>query len=410
MRVLVAPAAAGGHMLPAIALCRTLLRRGHRVLIAGAEGWRAVVEAEGIEFAAADAAADVTLHGSWRDWATAGARSLLEQLQRFAPEVLVSDVVTPGPALAAEKHGAPWATLMPVVYPLESRGRPPYSFGLLPPRTRTGAALWDVVRGPLKARHPKTRWLSQLPTELNAARVELGLPTLDRIAGGYHSYGPFSHRLVLVATFPQLEYPRTWPRHVHVTGPMAFEVAHPEVPLPAGESPLVLVASSTSQDPRHRLVKTALEALADERVHVVAVINRRGESYDGPVPHNAVVLDWVSYSQAMPRAALVVCNGGHGTVVRSLAEGVPVLVCPSGTDQLENGARVTWAGAGAMVPESLRRPAAVRAAVRRILSRGRYAAAACRFHRWADANDGATRGSELLEALVEGRSTTRRPR
>ena len=83
----------------------------------------------------------------------------------------------------------------------------------------------------------------------------------------------------MVATYPQLEYPRSWPGHVHVTGPMGFEMPSPDVELPEGDGPLVLVAPSTAQDPECRLVRSALAALADEPVRVVATTNghfRRG--------------------------------------------------------------------------------------------------------------------------------------
>ena len=51
-----------------------------------------------------------------------------------------------------------------------------------------------------------------------------------------------------MATFPQLEYPRGWPTGVEITGPMTFEVPHPEIKLPPGSGPLVLVAPSTAHD------------------------------------------------------------------------------------------------------------------------------------------------------------------
>ena len=96
-------------------------------------------------------------------------------------------------------------------------------------------------------------------------------------------------------------------------------------------------------------MRAALEALAEEPVRVVATTNRLG----GPLPDappNAVVVDWLSYSQLMPQAALVVCHGGHGTVARALGAGAPALCCPAVGDMAENSARVAWAGAGLMLP------------------------------------------------------------
>src|SRR3954465_12222872 len=92
--------------------------------------------------------------------------------------------------------------------------------------------------------------------ELNETRARLGLPPLQRFHGG------ISELLAIVGTLPQLEYPRDWPAHVHVTGPLFFELPGEEVELPDGEGPLVLIAPSTSQDPECELLRVALEGLA----------------------------------------------------------------------------------------------------------------------------------------------------
>jgi UDP:flavonoid glycosyltransferase YjiC (YdhE family) len=307
--------------------------------------------------------------------------------------------VMPGASLAAETEGRRWATLMPVLYTLNLSGYPVYPLGFGPPRTRGGAAMWRAISPALSALVPHTRWMRRMPGRINAARAELGLPRLSEFHGGITSYGTISDGLVLVATFPQLEYPRRWPRHVHVTGPMLFEVSYPELPLQDGDRPLIVVAASTSQEPGG-LVGTALEALAEEPVRVVATTNRPGEGWSGPIPTNATVVDWVSYSQVMPRASVLVCNGGHGTVVRALAEGVPPLVSPLGGDQAENGARVTWAGAGLMLPARLLGPDSLRWSLRRLLTDGRFAARARAIAAWSRRNDGGARGAELVERYM----------
>jgi MGT family glycosyltransferase len=230
---------------------------------------------------------------------------------------------------------------------------------------------------------------------MNEMRAAVGLAPVDRLHGG------ISAELALVATFPQLEYPRRWPAGVRVTGPMEFEIPYPEVELPEGDEPLVLVAPSTAQDPELRLLRASLEALAEEPVRVVATTNRREPFSPLPeAPANAVVVDWLSYSQVMAQAALVVCHGGHGTVCRALAAGTPVLCCPAVGDMAENAARVAWAGAGLMLPWRLTGAAPLRWAVRRILGDSRLATRAREIAAWARENDGAVRGAELIERLA----------
>src|SRR6266542_4946537 len=99
---------------------------------------------------------------------------------------------------------------------------------------------------------------------------------------------------------------------------MVFEIPYPDIELPEGEEPLVLVARSTAQDTELRLVRVALDALAEEPVRVVATTNRQEPGATLPdAPANAGVVDWLSYSQVMHEAALVVCHGGHNTVGRA---------------------------------------------------------------------------------------------
>jgi UDP:flavonoid glycosyltransferase YjiC (YdhE family) len=164
----------------------------------------------------------------------------------------------------------------------------------------------------------------------------------------------------------------------------------------------VLVAPSTAQDPELRLVRVALEALADEPVRVVATTNRPEPAGPAPdAPANAVVVDWLSYSHVMPRASLVVCHGGHGTVARALAAGVPVLCCPHVGDMTENSARVAWAHAGLMLPWRLLRPTPLRWATRGILGDPAFAERAAEFERWSRSNDGGERGAALVEKLAQ---------
>ena len=55
------------------------------------------------------------------------------------------------------------------------------------------------------------------------------------------------------------------------------------------------------------------------------------------------------HSEVLPHAAVVVTHGGHGTVVRALAAGVPMVVLHHGRDQADNAVRVTARGAGVSV-------------------------------------------------------------
>jgi MGT family glycosyltransferase len=395
LRVLVAAFGDPGHVFPAISLGRALAGRGHEVVVETWEERRGAVEGAGLGFAAAEEykmfpppepdSAD-------GQHAAEAARGLLPLLEEMRPHVAVSDILTLAPALAAERAGVPLATLIPHIYPVVESGLPFFAIGLRPPRTPVGRAIWRTGQRALDV------GLEHGRRDLNLQRTRLGLPPVDRFHGG------ISPELALVATYPQLEYPRRWPAGVEVTGPMTFEVPHPEIELPPGEAPLVLIAPSTAHDSGNHLVRTALAALAEEPVRVVATTNRVVPQSPIEVPANAVLVDWLSYSQLMPAAALVVSHGGHGTVARALGAGTPVLICPIIGDMSETAMRVAWAGAGLSLPWRLCRPAPLRWAARRLLGEPGFAARAGEIAAWGREHDGAERGAELVEELARTRT------
>ncbi len=391
MRFLVAAFGDPGHVFPAIALGRALAGRGHEVTVETWEERRAAVEGVGLGFAAAeeyrmfpppDPDSTEGAH------AAGAARALLPLLEEMRPHAVVSDILTLAPALAAEAAGIPLATLIPHIYPVVEPGLPFFAIGLRPPRTPLGRGVWRAGQRALNV------GLEQGRRDLNRQRARLGLAPTERFHGG------ISPDLALVGTFPQLEYPRQWPSGVEVTGPMSFEIPHPEIELPAGDDPLVLVAPSTAHDSGNHLVRTALEALAGERVRVVATTNRVVPQRPIEVPDNTVLVDWLSYSQVMPAASLAISHGGHGTVARALAAGTPVLISPIIGDMSETAMRVNWAKAGLSLPWRLCRPAPLRWAVRRILADPSFTARARELAAWSRDHDGAERGADLVEQLA----------
>ncbi len=391
MRFLIGAFGDPGHAFPAIALGRGLAGRGHEVTVETWEERRAAVEGARLAFAAADEyrmfppPEPDSVEGAH---AAEAAQALLPLLEEMRPHAVISDILTLAPALAAELAGVPRVTLIPHIYPALEPGLPFFAVGLQPPRTPLGRQVWRVGRRALNAGLERGR------RDLNRQRARLGLAPTERFHGG------ISRELALVGTFPQLEYPRRWPAGVELTGPLSFELPHPEIELPPGEQPLVLVAPSTAHDSENRLVRTALRALAEEPVRVVATTNRVVPQSPIEVPGNAMLVDWLSYSQLMPLASLVISHGGHGTVCRALAGGAPLLISPFTGDMRETAMRVSWTGAGLSLPWRLCRPAPLRWAARRILADPSFARRAAELAAWAREHDGAERGAELVEQLA----------
>jgi UDP:flavonoid glycosyltransferase YjiC (YdhE family) len=417
-----------GHAFPMIALGRVLAARGHEVTLQTWRRWREDVEAEGMRFAPAPEYQVFPSGPEPLDFYEAvvhATEDTLPLVRELAPEVVVADILTLAPALAAELHGVRRATLIPHVHPHGPPEFPIYSLGARLPRTAAGRVLWR------QAHRVVARGLERGRVELNATRARLGLAPLDYVHGG------ISRELALVASFPQLEYPRPhggpadgWARNIHVVGPLMWEPPARDVPLPGGvrasdggpgegdrgwaarqpghtrggpgpHAPLVLVAPSTAQDARHELLRAALRGLAGAPVRVLATYNRRLPPVALRVPESASVVDWVSYSRTMPHCDVVVCHAGHGTLVRALACGCAVVACPAVGDMNENAARVDWAGAGVRVPRRFVSPRVLRLAVERALWEPDIRARARELATWARTHDSGGTAARLVEGLAD---------
>ena len=115
---------------------------------------------------------------------------------------------------------------------------------------------------------------------------------------------------------------------------------------PDGDGPLVLVAmSSTFQDD-----VDCLQRITD----ALGTLPVRGLVTTGPAiaadairaPANVTLVASAPHREVMRQADLVVTHGGHGTVIKTLAAGLPLVILHHGRDQADNAVRVTTRGAG----------------------------------------------------------------
>src|SRR6476620_9911464 len=119
LRILIGAFGDPGHAFPAIAVGKELVGRGHQVTLETWTRWRPDVEREGMTFAPApEYQVFPTRERPLKPYAAAAraageTRPLIRELE---PHVVVNDVLTLAPALAAELEGRPRATLVPHFY------------------------------------------------------------------------------------------------------------------------------------------------------------------------------------------------------------------------------------------------------------------------------------------------------
>lgn len=416
-RILVALWDGGGTLAPELAVVRALVGRGHDVTVIGDAVLADEVAAAGarhVPWATApqhvsrrpeddfvrdwEAKNPMQLFARVRDRFLCGparqfADDVAAELRRRPADVVVASQMLLGAQVGAEGAGVPLVLLFPNIYALPGTGQPPVGSG------------WSPARGPLgRARDRVFERLMERAFDsgldaLNAARVAHGVAplthTLDQMRG---------HRTLLLVE-RAFDFPATLPPGVRYAGAQLDDPSWtaPWTP-PAGDDPLVLVATSTTfqnQVPDLRRIAAALGTLPVRGV-ITAGPSLDLSGFDAPP--NVQVVASAPHRDVLRHAAAVVTHGGHGTVVKSLAAGVPLLVLPMGRDQGDNAARVVAHGAGLRLRRSAG-AAAIAGAVRRLLEDPSFRAAAARLGDEIRAGAGPAVAIEEIEAAAAARAT-----
>ncbi|MGO9694640.1 MAG: glycosyltransferase [Mycobacterium sp.] len=357
-RILAYTSPALGHLFPFSALLLELSARGHeihlRTLSSGVDMGRKL----GFTTDIIDPRIEATVNDDWKASNPRGAlkravdvfcrraayevADFADAVERTRPDALLVDVNCWGALSVADAGDTPWACFSPYTPPLQSRGVPPFGLGLAPLRGVLGrvrdAALRPVVMGMMER--------AVLPAG-NKIRASAGAPPVAS-ADDFMRRAP----LTLVASGKPFEYPQTdWGDAVQMIGPCMFEPAMDGVPqwLTAIDRPIVLVTTSSQQQADEKLVKTAITALADLPVHVVATLPA-GLPPDITLTPNATVVQFVPHGPVLDRAVCAITHGGMGGTQKTLARGVPVCVVPFGRDQFEVARRVEVARCGTRLP------------------------------------------------------------
>jgi UDP:flavonoid glycosyltransferase YjiC (YdhE family) len=306
MKILTYTTPARGHLFPLVPILDELARRGHGIAVRTLASEVPLMAARGFEAAPIAPAIEAIEHDDYlgrtppgkikRAMATFGARSphevddLRAAIDDELPDAILVDCMAWGATAVAEAWGGPWAQWFPYPLPLSSRDAPPFGPGLKPAAGWPGRLRDRIVR-PIATR----AMVSAAFRGLNAMRASVGVPGFTATDDMF-TVAP----LLLYMTAEPFEYPRSdWPPSVRMVGPCCWDPpADPPAWLAEVEWPLVLVSTSSEFQDDGRLVRTALEALANEDVQVVATL----PSAEAPtaVPANARLERFVPHPRSSP--------------------------------------------------------------------------------------------------------------
>jgi MGT family glycosyltransferase len=411
MKILAYTSPARGHLYPLVPILDELVDRGHRIALRTLASEVELMSDRGFAAAPIAPAIEAIEHDDYRartppaklkrGMATFGRRSAREVADLRAaidterPDAILVDCMTWGATAVAERWGGPWAHWFPFPLAMTSRDVPPFGPGFKPAAGVAGRVR-DRLVGPALMGTLKRACFPAL----NATRESVGVPpfaTTDEMFG----VAP----LLLYMTAEPFEYPRSdWPASIRMVGPCCWDPpADPPAWLAEVKRPLVLVSTSSEFQDDGRLVSTALEALADEDVEVIATVPA-ARLPNISVPANARLEPFVPHTPILEHAACAVTHGGAGATQKALASGVPVCVVPFGRDQLEVARRVEVAAAGTRLPAQKLSPARLRKQIRLAMTKQDGAR---RVAAGYTATGGASAAADAFEALAQARETPR---
>jgi len=409
-----------GDLHPYLVIALGLIGRGHRVIIATCEAYRAKVESEGIEFHAVRPNISPDDHEAIRLAMDAKKGSeyvlrhmLLPHLRNSygdlteavaGADLLVTHPIAYAGPLVAEKTGIPWVSsvLAPISFLsacdpsvlspapwLATLGR------FLPAINRSICALGKRITIP---------WAEPV----QQLRRDIGLPPgANPIFEGQHSPD-----LVLALFSKLLAAPQPdWPPNTHVTG-FAFydrlekhQGLSPELArfLDSGPAPIVFTLGSSAVMDARDFYRQSAVAAVQLGLRAVLLIGRDPANIPAsPLPPGVIAAEYAPYSEIFPRAAAIVHQGGAGTTAQALRAGRPMLVVPFAHDQPDNAARVERLGVARQVSRRAYRADRVASQLRKLLDSPSYTARSAEVGRQIQSEDGVSTACDLIEQrLVE---------
>jgi MGT family glycosyltransferase len=392
-RFLLAIIDAGGTVPPALGLAAELVRRGHHVRVLAdptiedsARGcgcvfspWR---EAPHFTSTSEQTAmiADFESGNPLRAFQAARrfagkattaryARDVISTVRQFPIDAILADGL-PGILIGAQATSRPTAALVAQTYVRPTPGLPLLGTGWSP-----GTGVLRKTRDKIAPRVAAMLLAPTLP-RLNAVVEDYELLPLDNV---FELYDRCVR--VLVMTSPSFDFKAPQlPDNVRYVGPQLDDPdwAAETTWQRRGSEPLVLVAMSSIYQDQIDLLQRIAYALHRLPVRAVLTTGRAVDPAQIQAGANVDVLPAAPHRQILRKASVVVTHAGHGTVLKSLAAGVPLVCIPMGRDQRDNTVRVLRLGAGVRLSKKAT-PSQIAGAISEILQRPQYKAAAEEF-------------------------------
>jgi UDP:flavonoid glycosyltransferase YjiC (YdhE family) len=339
MRVLFTTRGSSGHVGPLAPFAQACLRAGHDVLVSAQRQFGSNVERLGLPFAPVDEPSRdewMPLMGRFAEMDMDSANramigeffagldvraelpALGDLVESWRPDAIVRESWEFGSELVAERHGIPILRVG-----LGLAGMEAETIEIVAPTVDKARAEYGLPSDPAGERLAATPYMTMMPAELEDPAVPLTAQT---------------RRFRFEADPGADKLPDRWP---------------------GNEDPLVYLTFGSVAAGAHlpyypALYRAAIEAVAPLAIRILLTVGdaEREIAELGEVPSNVHVETWVPHDDVARRADVVVCHGGFGSMLGTLAHGTPLVVLPLfSSDQWANGDAIARAAAGITVAD-----------------------------------------------------------
>ncbi|HYW72949.1 MAG TPA: glycosyltransferase [Pyrinomonadaceae bacterium] len=423
-RIVISTFGSFGDIHPYVAIALELQARGHRPLVATSEIYREKMESVGLEFypvrpdmPSVDQIEEVAkLVGEVMD-PKRGPEAIGDMIIPYLRDIYAdldaatrdADLLLTHPlpfagTIVAQKKGLPWissvlapASFLSVYDPIVPPQWPwLYHLMRLTPWVGRGVMALATIK------------LDKMAQPVYELRAELGLPRGEPpLFKGQHSPTKVLALFSKVMAEPQPD----WPPHTVVTGFPFYdrrdyfgetEVARELLEfLDAGPPPIIFTLGSSAIWVAQNFYLDSIAAAQALGCRALLLIGNTARNMPrGPLPSDIAVFEYAPYSQVMPRASVIVHQGGVGTTGQGLRSGRPVLVVPHAHDQFDNGHRVARLGCGRVLPRPRYNAGTATSELRLLLENPDYAKSAARVAEVVGAEQGTVAAVDEIESVL----------
>lgn len=402
----------GGNIPPVLATAKGLAAAGHHVTVLSEPCMEQPVKSSGLQFIPftqhytrnnrnedliRDANTNIFNNPFFDDVVFGPSPILVEQclsaIDETRADLLLVDCLLPAAVIAAKAKKIPAAVLFHMPEYPPGKNRPPGVMGILP-GTNAITRLRDKLLAVLF--HKK---LNQYLPMLNGLCKQYQLPPLKNTADLLHRCD-----LRIIQTLPEFDFPLVpAPANVRYSGPVLDDpdwVSEYQNPWPANnQQPLIVISLSSTYQAQEKTIQQCINALAALPVRGLVTLGPALAHHTFQLPPNVIALPSAPYSKVFPMAGLVITHGGHGTIMRALSHGLPLLCLPMGRDQNDNAIKVTHHQLGQhLSPKASAKE--IETAIQKLLNNTVYSNNAKKFSQIMAANSGAKNAVREIETLL----------